>query len=96
MTAYHTILPGPSGGFAHGPGNAKTLFDVYLYFQMSDLRTFGPLPIKIKVIEVGRLKSGDWIKYLPDGPYVLTKNGEEIEINPAGHDWFIAKLSADR
>ncbi len=96
VTAYHTILPGPSGGFAPGPGNAKTLFDVYLYVQLSDMRTFGPLPIRIKVIEVGRLKSGDWIKYLPDGPYVLKKNGEEIEIDPAGHEWFIAKLSADR
>ncbi|MBD9596811.1 MULTISPECIES: DUF4157 domain-containing protein [unclassified Ensifer] len=95
VTSYHTILPGPSGGFAQGRGDAKTLFDVYLYVQTSDLKTFGPLPIRIKVIEVGRDKSGDWIKYLPDGPYVL-KNDTEIEINPTGSDGFWAKLSADR
>ncbi|WP_457579403.1 hypothetical protein [Ensifer adhaerens] len=44
---------------------------------------------------MGRDKSGDWIKYLPDGPYVL-KNDTEIEINPTGSDGFWAKLSADR
>ncbi len=96
LTTYHTIFPGPSGGFAYGPGNAKTVFDVYLYVQTSDMRTFGPLPIRIKVIEVGRSKTiGDWIKYLPDGSYVL-KNDTEVEINPTGRDWFIAKLSVDR
>ncbi|MGT2445561.1 hypothetical protein ACU4I5_24870 (plasmid) [Ensifer adhaerens] len=72
------------------------MFDVYLYVQTSDMRTFGPLPIRIKVIEVGRSKTiGDWIKYLPDGSYVL-KNDTEVEINPTGRDWFIAKLSVDR
>jgi hypothetical protein len=93
VMAYLTILPGPSGGFSYGEKNGKTIYDVFIWVQTSDLRTFGPLPIKIKVWNVQKTKSGDWIQFEPDGPYELKKGTNSIEIT-AKKSW--ARLRSDR
>ncbi len=82
VSVFITILPGPSKGFSYGVKNGKTIYDVFIWVQTSELRTFGPLPMKIKVWEVRKQKDGAWIQFEADGEYVLSNQGKEIKINP--------------
>ncbi|MFZ1467464.1 MAG: DUF4157 domain-containing protein [Paracoccaceae bacterium] len=97
VSVYLTVYPGASGGFPLGAGNGTTIFDVNILVQTSAIQTYGPLPIKIKVLLVERRTTGDYIRFLPDGPYVFSKaDAPEVELDPAGRDGFWAKLSSNK
>lgn len=93
-TGYVTILPGPSGGFSYGKKNGRTLFNVFIWIQTSELQAYGPSPVQIKVWDVVKKRSGDWIEYELVSPYVLDNgSGTTIDIDET-KSW--ARLRSDR